>query len=112
MNRIFRRTWVSPAVAVLFASVAITGLMMFFHVRNHSINFLHEWSGMAFSAAGIIHLLINWKAFLSCIKRPFGVAAVVVFALICLVMIFGYDPETPPSHHDFRHGGSGSEFRQ
>lgn len=105
MNRIFQRSWVSPVVAVSYAAVSITGLMMFFHLRGPSINFLHEWGGIVFVAAGLIHLFINWRAFLSCIRKPFGIAAVIVCSLICLGIILS--PEQPQSHGSdpgFRHG--------
>lgn len=105
MNKIFQRSWVSPVVATSYAAVSITGLMMFFHVRGPSINFLHEWGGLIFVVAGIIHLLINWKAFLSCIRKPLGLSAVIACALICLALILASGQrQAPDSGHGPWHG--------
>lgn len=96
-------------VALSFAATAVTGLMIFFHLRGHVINSLHEFGGLAFAIAGIIHLLINWKAFLSCFKKPYGIAALVLCSLMCLALIFGPETHEPPHNHDFRNGGFSAE---
>lgn len=109
MNRIFQRSWITPVVALSFAATAITGLMMFFHLRGHAINSLHEFGGLAFAAAGMIHLIINWKAFLTCFRKPYGIAALVLCSLICLALIFGPETHEAPRNHDFRYGGFSAE---
>lgn len=109
MNKIFQRSWVSPVVAISYTAVSITGLMMFFHLRGPSINFLHEWGGVFFVLAGIIHLFINWKALLSCLRKPLGITAVIACALICLAMILAPGQRhAPGSDAGPRHGRHGS----
>lgn len=106
LNRIFQRSWISPVVALSFVAVATTGIMMFFRVRGFTINSLHEWAGIAFAVAGLIHLIINWKAFLSCFRKPSGIAALIICTLLCFAFIF--TPNTKErSGSGFSRGGCG-----
>lgn len=45
----------TPLVAVLSVVVGVTGVMMFFHLLKGEVEAMHEWLGMAFVAAAILH---------------------------------------------------------
>lgn len=45
----------TPLVVVLSVVVGITGVMMFFHFLKGEVEAMHEWLGMAFVAAAILH---------------------------------------------------------
>jgi nitroreductase len=81
------RTCVSPIVAVTFVIVSVTGILMLLHVQASGINNLHEWIGVLFVAAGLFHLVLNWKAFLPYLKKRIGVAAA-AFALLLGVALY------------------------
>jgi nitroreductase len=81
------RTWVSPIVAVTFVIVSVTGILMLLHVQTSGMNNLHEWIGVLFVAAGLFHLVLNWKVFLPYLKKRIGVAAA-VFALLLGVALY------------------------
>ncbi len=59
------RSIISPVVAVTFAVVGVTGVMMLAHIRNGALNKLHEGTGFTMLVAGLIHLVINWRVFVS-----------------------------------------------
>ena len=56
----FLRTYATPLSLVTGFAVAITGLMMLFGIRGE-MGDLHEWIGVAFVAALLMHLVRNWK---------------------------------------------------
>lgn len=107
LNRIFQRSWISPVVALSFTAVSVTGVLMFFRVRGFTINSLHEWSGLAFAMTGLIHLIINWKAFLSCFRKPSGIAALIICAMLCFAFIFTQNAKEKSGPGYIRHGGCG-----
>jgi len=84
-----KRTWISPFVAVSFFILSITGVMMLLHVKGGGIANLHEWIGVFFVIAGVLHLILNWKAFLSCFQNKQSAVAVIVVLVISSLLLFG-----------------------
>ncbi len=84
---IFQRPYLSPFITAAFAVLAITGVLLFFHVKNGVIVTLHEWFGWAFIAAGIAHLFLNLKLLLPCLTSRQGRSALI--AALCLAFILG-----------------------
>ncbi len=78
------RDWATPLALGTFALMAVTGLLMFFHLNNPLQEALHSWAGWVLVAAVLLHVLANWMGF----KRHFqsvarapalmGLAALVV----------------------------------
>lgn len=80
----------SPFLGVVFIAVAATGGLMFFHVKNGLIVHSHEWLGMIFLIAGLLHMLLHIRGMVAYLKQPKGiVAAVVGLVLVVLFMIIG-----------------------
>lgn len=89
-NNTFKRTWVSPVVALSFALVGSTGVLMLFDVHAAGIHGLHEWMGVIMVAAGVVHLLLNGKALLVQFKhRSASVAFAAVTALALILVLAG-----------------------
>jgi len=80
------RPWVSPVVAISFVAVAGTGVLMLAHAGDRGLRGLHETAGLAFAAAGVLHLVINWRAFLAYFRRPAALVALVVTTALCLAL--------------------------
>ena len=59
----FLRRYATATTTVLFAVAAVTGALMFFHVGGHTLTGLHEWLGMLFVAASLLHVTRNWRGF-------------------------------------------------
>ena len=67
MNTSLKRSWISPLVAISFFIVSITGLLLMGHA-GRGVSHLHEWMGVLFIVTGVLHLMLNWKPFLSCFR--------------------------------------------
>ena len=70
-----------------FAVAAVTGLIMFFNYKNGSITQLHQWIGLAFLAAAVWHVCINWRAFSSYLKSPAFWVGLAAVAIICALIL-------------------------
>ncbi|MEW5726208.1 MAG: DUF4405 domain-containing protein [Pseudomonadota bacterium] len=69
--------------AALFAVVAVSGVLIFFHIGNSLLMGAHEWLGLAFAAATLLHVVRNGQAFTALVARPrfrWSAAAVAVVA--------------------------------
>lgn len=72
---------VTPIAAAVFAVSATTGVLLFFHLGERVIKELHEWIGLAFVAAAILHITRNARALASYARRPtLWIAAALVLA--------------------------------
>ncbi len=92
------KAWLSPFVAVAFAVIAATGVLLFFHVKNGPIMGLHEWFGWLFVIAGIVHLLLNLRPLLAHLRRPAGVVSVAV-ALVLVAFLWLGGAQHEAEHH-------------
>lgn len=92
------RPWVSPVVAIAFLAVAGTGVLMLAHAGDRGLRGLHEMAGLLFAAAGVLHLAINWRAFLACFRRPAALVALIVTTALCAALALA-------------HGGAGGSER-
>lgn len=53
------RTWSTPLAAAAFTLMALTGVLMFFHLDAGVVQGLHEWGGWLLIAAIVLHLVGN-----------------------------------------------------
>ncbi len=86
------RTWATPLVAGSFALMAVSGVMMFFHLNSDLSKGLHEWAGFVLVAGAVAHLVQNWRAFAGYLRRPVARAIMglgVAVTLVSLVPIGG-----------------------
>ena len=59
----FERKWVTPLVGGSFLLIAVTGILMFFHVDTGLNKVAHEWLGLLMVVAIILHIMLNFKGF-------------------------------------------------
>ncbi len=64
----------SPNVKVLTRDV-VTGVMLLAHWNAGLVRFSHEWLSVAFSTVAAWHLVRNWRAFTSYLRRNLALAA-------------------------------------
>lgn len=96
-----QKTVISPFLLVVFAASAITGVLMFFHIKNGPIVVVHEWLGMAFALAGVLHLVLNFRQLTAYFKtRQSWVALGAALALVALFVAAGWhgEGEGPRGH--------------
>lgn len=90
MQKAATRSIVSPFVAVTYALVAFTGLLMLFHLTLPGMHSLHQWAGILFVIGSVIHLVLNWKAFKSYFKNRKALIGALagVLAVIFILLAF------------------------
>jgi hypothetical protein len=88
-NPLLSRTWISPFVAVAFAVIAVTGVMLFFHIKSGPIMALHECFGWLFVVAGGVHLLLNLRPLLAYLKQPAALVSLGVGLMLVAFLWFG-----------------------
>ncbi|WP_372839171.1 DUF4405 domain-containing protein, partial [Phaeovulum sp.] len=81
------RTWATPLITATFVVTAVSGVMLFFHMRSSLITFSHIWLGLAMLAAVVAHLWLNWRPFLMYLKRPIP-AAIMASGLVIVALSF------------------------
>ena len=59
----FERKWVTPLVGGSFLLIAVTGILMFFHVDTGLNKAAHEWLGLLMVVAVVLHIVLNFKGF-------------------------------------------------
>ena len=80
------RDWATPLTIGMFMLMAVTGILMFFHLDSGLNKPAHEWLGWALVAGAGAHIVVNWNGF----KRYFsntGVSRAVLAA--CAVVLVG-----------------------
>lgn len=99
----FLRGFATPLSFITFLGVGVTGVLMLLDVRG-PLGDVHEWLGIAFIAALLLHLMRNWRGMLAMLKTPTGKAVVGVVGAVTAVLILAYLPFGPRQGHG-PHGG-------
>jgi len=76
LNRIMSRVFISPVATATFVVVSLTGFMLDFHLRYGNVRRVHGWIGYTFITVGIVHLVLNWKPFVSYFRQRLAPIAV------------------------------------
>ena len=95
-----QKPWISPFVAVTYIAVAVSGILMLFHIKFPGTLHIHQWGGVLFLIGGTIHMLINWRILLSYFKNT----KVVYGTLVALLMIVFLVSLSPHEKGGGRHG--------
>lgn len=83
MKAITTRTWSTPLIMGCSLVVAGSGVMMFYHLGEGLVKSMHEWLGLLFVAAIILHVLNHWlpvSRYLKTTQALVIMAAVVMLA--------------------------------
>ncbi len=54
------REWATPLTIGLFILMAVTGILMFFHLDSRLNKLAHEWLGWLFVVGVVAHAAANW----------------------------------------------------
>lgn len=57
------RRWSTPLIIGSSVVVAISGVLLFFHLSEGLLKSMHEWLGLLFVAAIALHVLNHWNPF-------------------------------------------------
>ncbi len=97
-GRTSSRKIITPLTGALSLVIGISGVMLFFHFEEGLVKGAHEWLGMAFVAAMLVHLAMNWKAFKQHFKKPaawISTGAVTAISAVFLVSSLTQSHESP-----------------
>ena len=104
-----RKSWISPLLTGCFVATAGTGVIMLLHVRElmPAVKPAHEWMGVGFLIAGLLHVLVNWRPLLRYFRErreawvALGIACAVAVVLAVMGAVHG---DTRPHGPDFPDG--------
>jgi len=82
--KLFPRRVITPVTGALALVIGISGGMLFFHLGEGVVKTAHEWLGMLFVMAMLIHMLSNWNAITQYFRQ--GIARV---ALLSVLLVTG-----------------------
>lgn len=77
-----QREWATPLTAGAFGLLAVTGVLMFFHLDTGLNKAAHEWLGWVLLAGVGLHLAANVHAFKRYLRMPRAQAVLAGFALL------------------------------
>lgn len=83
------RNLATPVTASVFVVIGVSGLMLFFGLFEDSVKEMHEWIGLAFVAAVILHLARNWIPLQVMMRQKATKASALAVALVAAVFIGG-----------------------
>ena len=87
MSSLTIRTVVNSLLALSGGLTISSGLFLFFHIKTSIIVITHEYGGIAFAIACVLHLALNWKPLLHTLKgRGPAFAMLVIILLSTLAM--------------------------
>jgi hypothetical protein len=89
MSRILHlKIWAGPLTIGSFGVVAVTGVLMLFHMNAGLVKLAHEWVGLLLVVGGVAHVAVNWKPFVGYFRKPSAVAIVGVLVLLGAASFF------------------------
>ena len=72
----------TPLTIGSFLLIAVTGVLMFFHLDSGLNKLAHEWLGWAMIAAVGLHAIVHVKSFQRYFKRPAALALIGAFVVL------------------------------
>ncbi len=76
------RTWAGALTIGSFIVMSVTGILMFFHLNVGMIKLAHEGMSWLFVLGAVLHVVINWRAFLGYFRTPLGAVIIGILVLV------------------------------
>ena len=96
--------YATPFITGLFLVSLISGLALFFHVGQSYFHGMHEWLSIVLIVPFVLHVMKNWRPFVSYFKRPPMMIAMV--ASLAGALVFAL-----PAMTSTQAGGGGNPMR-
>jgi len=81
------RIWATPLTIGSFLIMAVSGVLMFFHLNTGLNKLVHEWAGLVMIGAVVVHVVLNWRPFGTYFKRPVA-QGLIGFCAVVLALSF------------------------
>ncbi|WP_331775386.1 DUF4405 domain-containing protein [Sulfurospirillum sp. 1612] len=86
MNRSSLKDIATSMTSLVFLVIAISGVMLYFHILDGSVKSMHEIMGLVFVAVAALHLFFNFKP----MKRYFGKKIFMVSVILVGLVSTGF----------------------
>ena len=83
-----KREIATSFTTMTFLVIAISGVMMFFHFNDMLVKELHEILGLVFVAAGVFHVIMNWKSMKNYFSKKTFISAITIVSLVSSIFIY------------------------
>jgi len=77
-----KRNVLTILMTLSFFVVSVTGIMLYFKLKLLSVELIHIWIGFGMFIIGVLHLLKNWKPFVSYLKKSSSIISFLIGILI------------------------------
>lgn len=81
------RSFITPLITIIFLAVALSGLLMFFHIFDGYTEVAHEILGVIFVVFSVLHVILNWKALKIHFKKRVFILSTIVVAVISILLV-------------------------
>lgn len=81
------RSFITPLITIIFLVVALSGLLMFFHIFDGYTEVVHEILGVIFVVFSVLHIILNWKALKIHFKKRVFILSTIVVAVISILLV-------------------------
>ncbi len=81
------RSFITPLITIIFLVVALSGLLMFFHIFDGYTEVVHEILGVIFVVFSVLHVILNWKALKIHFKKRVFILSTIVVAVISILLV-------------------------
>lgn len=93
------REWATPLTIGSFVISAVTGVIIFFHIRIGLVRPAHEWLSWFLVLGGIFHIVTNWTAIIRYFSKPISSSIITGFIILSvLVFIPTSEKKARPLH--------------
>jgi len=82
------RNWATPLTIGAFLLMAVTGILMFFHLDIGLNKEAHEWLGWAMVVGVLAHVMANWSGFARHFQHTAAKGIVGLFAVVLIGSFF------------------------
>jgi CDP-diglyceride synthetase len=93
MTKFQKRDIATSLTSLIFVIIAITGVLMFFHLFDNYTKQLHEIIGLFFVAAVFLHVIFNWKSMKTYFSKKIFIFSLVLVSVFSLSFILNTSDE-------------------
>lgn len=91
-----KRELATSFTTFLFLVIAITGILMFFHILDNYTKQMHEILGLAFIAIVMLHIFFNWKSMKNYFSNRIFFSSGIIVTIVALGFILSTSNEPNP----------------
>ena len=96
-----KRELATSFTTFLFLVIAITGILMFFHILDKYTKQMHEILGLAFIVVVILHVFFNWKSMKNYFSSRIFFSSGIIVTIVTLGFILSTSNEPNPKRAIF-----------